>query len=112
MTERMAVLCLSLVLFGIGYNALVAWADRRGYLAGFTWAAVVGGVGVTVAGVVAAFWATELAGWQFGWIALCAFASSGAPMAIGAIGRYVSARRDDQMAMRLLAQVGAPVREI
>ena len=103
MAERMMILCLALLVFGIGYNALIGWADRRGYLAGFTWAAVVLGVAVTGGGVVAAFWATELAGWQFGWIALCAFASSGAPMAIGAIGRYVSARRDDQMAMRLEA---------
>lgn len=34
---------------------------------------------------------------------LGAFASSGAPMAIGAMVRYVSARHDDQVAMRVEA---------
>ena len=103
MAEKIAILCLELFVFGMAYNVIVGWADRRGYLAGFTWAAVVLGVAGTGGGVVAAFWATELAGWQFGWIALCAFASSGAPMAMGAMVRYVSARHDDQVAMRVEA---------
>jgi len=103
MTERMVILCLSLLVFGIGYNALISYAERHGYLAGFTWLAVVFGVGMTLAGVVLAFWSEELQGWQFGWISLAAFASSGAPMAIGAVVRYVSIRHADQVAMRVEA---------
>ena len=100
MTERMVILCLALFVFGLAYNALVDYADRRGYLAGFTWLAVVFGVGMTLAGVVLAFWSEELQGWQFGWISLAAFASSGAPMAFGAVARYVGSREEDKRSMR------------
>lgn len=100
---KIAIVCLALFVFGLAYNALVDYADRRGYLAGFTWLAVVFGVGMTLAGVVLAFWSEELQGWQFGWISLAAFASSGAPMAIGAVVRYVSIRHADQVAMRVEA---------
>lgn len=103
MTEKMVILCLVLLVFGIGYNALISYAERQGYLSGFTWTAVVLGVAVTVAGVMAVFWSIELPGWQYGLVSLGAFASSGTPMAVGAMVRYVSARHADQVAMRVEA---------
>ncbi|HNT52211.1 MAG TPA: hypothetical protein PKH19_02320, partial [Candidatus Syntrophosphaera sp.] len=63
---KMVILCLALLVFGIGYNALISYAERQGYLSGFTWTAVVLGVAVTVAGVAAAFWSVALPGWQYG----------------------------------------------
>jgi xanthine/uracil permease len=86
--------------FGLIYNQAIGSLDRRGYLEGFTWLAVVLGVGTTLAVVVGMAWRREYQGWQWGLLMLGGFAASGLPMAMGAIWRYVSARRADQSDLR------------
>ena len=80
---------LALFIFGLGYNALVGWGDRKGYLEGFTWLAVAVGCAVTLGGVAIIDWHAAL-------ITLIGFVASGIPMAFGAIVRYVTARRAEQ----------------
>ena len=75
----------ALLLFGVAYNLLVAWLEKKGYLHGFTALAVVVGVLATLGGVA-------LISWQFALISLGAFCASGAPMLIGSILRYVKER--------------------
>lgn len=76
---------LGLVLFGLAYNAAVEWAEQHGYLEGFTWLWVTGGVFVTLC-VVAVF---DL---RAALLTLACFVGSGLFMAAGAIKRYVTAR--------------------
>jgi len=75
----------ALWVFGIFYNFLVAWAESRGYLEGFTWLAAAIGVLVTLAGIA-------IISWQCALLALAAFCFSGFPMAAGAIWRYIKLR--------------------
>lgn len=71
--------CL-LVAFGIAYNYLVQWIERKG-IDGYEWAEVSGGVGLTL------LLCLPLVGWQVvAWV-LLAFVCSGAPMIIGALWR-------------------------
>jgi hypothetical protein len=89
-------LFFGLALFGVGFNALVSWLENNGFLEGFTWLAVVFGVLVTLGGVAVVSWGSAL-------LALGCFAASGSPMALGAILRYVRARKDAQMQTRRVA---------
>lgn len=98
--EALAVLYMGLLLFGCGFNRLVGTADRKGWLEGFTWFAVIIGVGVTVLAVTLATWGKCFTGWQFGLMTLGAFTASGAPMAVGAVARYVGSREEDKRSMR------------
>lgn len=82
-----------LLLFGVGYNLLIAWMERKRYLHGFTAFAVVAGVLVTLAGVA-------LVNWQAALLVLGAFCASGAPMVIGSIIRYVKEREAVIQALR------------
>ena len=86
-------LTLILILFGIGYNALVSWMERAKVLEGFTSLAVALGVLVTV-GV------TAFVNWQFALVTLAAFVASGLPMIAGSIIRYVKARKQSQEDIR------------
>lgn len=86
-------LFLVLVLFGIGYNALVGWAERVKVIEGFTSFAVALGALVTI-GV------TALINWQFALVTLGAFTASGLPMIFGSIIRYIQARKQSQESIR------------
>lgn len=81
-----------LFIFGIFYNLLVSWLERKGYLEGFTWLAVVGGVAATIV-------ALGVIDLQLAMLLLGAFVFSGTPMIIGAIGRYVTKRERSQRAI-------------
>lgn len=81
-----------LLLFGIGYNALVAWLERKGYTEGYLSLIVALGVAMTLAGVAALNIEAAL-------LALGAFAASGTPMIIGSIWRYLRRREEARRAM-------------
>ena len=87
------VLYASLVIFGVAYNALYAWLERRGYDEGYLAAIVALGV----AGVIAAL---ALLDWRWALLTFGAFACAGAPMAIGSWHRHVKRRRAAQAALR------------
>jgi hypothetical protein len=74
-----------LVLFGVGFNWLTAWMERKGYMEGFTSLIVALGVALTLAPL--AFFS-----WQFVLIAYGAFLCTGLPMIVGSIGRYLQKR--------------------
>jgi len=76
---------LTLVLFGIGYNALVAWLERKGYTEGYLSLIVAFGVFVTLCGIAILSIHAAL-------ITMGAFIASGTPMIIGSIIRYIKAR--------------------
>jgi hypothetical protein len=82
-----------LALFSIGYNAVVAWLVREGYLEGLLSLSVVIGTAVTVA-------ATALFDWSFALLTLGAFAASGLPMILGSLVRYVKYRKRAQEDLR------------
>jgi len=87
------VVLAGLLLFGIGYNLLVAWLIRHGYAEGYTWALVAGGVTFTLGGLA-------ILDPQAAMLAMLAFACSGAPMSIGAWWRHVRQRKTGQDAQR------------
>lgn len=86
-------LYLALVLFGIGYNTAVAWADKKGYLAGYMSLAVAIGVAITVGSMV---FISPI----FTLITIGAFFASGIPMILGSIYRHVRARDEMLQKMR------------
>jgi len=86
-----------LVLFGVGYNALVAWLERRGYAEGYMSLIVAFGVAMTLAGVALVSWQTAL-------LTLGAFVASGTPMIVGSITRYLKKREEAKKAM--LVEIG------
>jgi len=72
--------------FGIGYNALVAYLEKRGHDRGYMGFIVALGCGVTL------FGAGFLVGWEaVAWVTGC-FAASGIPMIVGSAARHVRAR--------------------
>jgi predicted PurR-regulated permease PerM len=75
-----------LFAFGIAYNALVAWLERRGYNRGITALLVAFGTAVTL---VAFF---PLLGWRVIEAILAGFVASGSPMIIGSLWRYIAER--------------------
>lgn len=87
---------LSLALFGIGYNAFVAWMGRRGYTEGYLSLIVALGVFATLCGVA-------VLSIQAALLALMAFAASGTPMILGSIIRYLKKRED--MKRSIIAEV-------
>lgn len=105
MEPGMAVLIRALIalpvlaLAAVGYNWLIAYCGKHGYLDGYTALAVaVGCAGV----LVAALWVV----WPFGpaarnAVALTAglFVPAGTPMILGSIGRHVAARAQERSRM-------------
>jgi hypothetical protein len=83
---------LGLLLFGIGYNALVAWLERRGYAEGFLSLIVAFGVAVTLAGVAILSIPAAL-------LTLLAFIATGTPMIVGSIVRYIHRREATKRAI-------------
>lgn len=86
----------ALVLFGIGYNALVAWLERKGYTEGYLSLIVALGVFVTLCGVA-------VLSIQAALLSLGAFFATGTPMIFGSIVRYL--RRRDEMKQAIIAEV-------
>jgi hypothetical protein len=80
---------VTLVLVSIGYNTLVAWLERSGYIEGFTSLVVAVGVLITLGGVA-------VISWQAALLALGAFVATGTPMIAGSIWRYIQLRREAQ----------------
>ncbi len=91
-----AAVFLGLVLFGIGYNAFVAWLERRGYTEGYLSLIVSLGVFVTLCGVAVLSIHAAL-------LTLMAFVATGTPMIIGSIVRYL--RKRDEMKRSIIAEV-------
>jgi predicted tellurium resistance membrane protein TerC len=89
----LAALYLGLLLFGIGFNALTAWAERNGYMKGYTSLFVVVGVGVTVA-------ATAVINIAFALFTAVAFVASGLPMIAGSIWRHMQEREAELERLR------------
>jgi L-cystine uptake protein TcyP (sodium:dicarboxylate symporter family) len=83
----------ALVIFGVLYNAVVAWLIHHGYDEGYTWALVAVGVAVTLLGVACIDGAAAL-------LSLLAFSAAGLPMALGSWWRHVQARKAGQLAQR------------
>jgi len=84
---------LALLLISLGYNYLVAYLDRHGYLHGNTWVSVACGVAYTVA-------MTAFISPLFALIVLGAFVMSGIPMALGAMYRHANQRKAIELALR------------
>jgi divalent metal cation (Fe/Co/Zn/Cd) transporter len=84
---------LGLALFGIAYNALVAWMERHHYTEGFLSLIVALGVMGTLIGL--AFLNAKAA-----LLALLAFGATGIPMIVGSIVRYIQARDAAKQALR------------
>lgn len=82
-----------LVIFSIAYNAIVAKAEREGYIEGFVAFSVVIGVLVNI-GAIAIF-SQEAAA-----LALWAFTCSGTVMAAGSVWRYMEQRKRGQDSQR------------
>jgi len=78
-----------MMAFGIGYNALIAWLEWRGWLEGFVSLAVAGGVGVTL--LLVGFIEARAA-----LLVLVSFGFTGIPMIIGSIVRYMERREKEQ----------------
>jgi hypothetical protein len=74
-----------LAVFGIVYNRLIAWMEKKGYIEGFTSLMVAVGVLVTLAPIVVFSAHLALA-------VLGGFIASGSPMIVGSIVRYARAR--------------------
>ena len=89
---------VSLVLFGLGYNALTMWLERNKLERGFVSLLVATGAGVTI--LAAGF----LIGFVNALIVLACFAASGLPMMVGSIVRYVNSRAADEKAAQELAK--------
>lgn len=83
---------LGLLLFGIGYNALVAWMERRGYTEGYLSLIVAFGVAMTLIGVA-------VLSIQAALLSLGAFFATGTPMILGSIVRYLHKRDEAKRAM-------------
>lgn len=94
----LAGVMVGLLLFGIGYNALVAKLEREGYTDGYTALLVVGGTLITVLGV------TIVIGIEAAVQVTLCFVASGTPMILGSIVRYSAERRATLEEMRRLAR--------
>jgi hypothetical protein len=84
---------VALLVFGVGYNALIHHLEQRGYAEGYTAILVVGGVAITLGGVATLNYEAAM-------ITLGAFAASGLPMVIGSMYRHATMRARAQKAMR------------
>jgi hypothetical protein len=86
--SRLIILLLALALFGIGYNKLVEYGEKKCWMNGHVSYAVVIGVSVTIAAEALALWTCNLPGWAWMVVTLGAFTCSGSPMIIGSRARH------------------------
>ena len=85
-----------LVLFGIGYNSMVAWLERKGYTEGYLSLIVAFGVFITLCGIAILSIPAAL-------LTLGAFVASGTPMIIGSIVRYL--RKREEMKRSIIEEI-------
>jgi len=76
-----------LFLFGLAYNALVAWLERKRVNEPVTWLLVVGGVLVTIGGIH--LLELTLPDESAAELALLAFLADGTPMVLGSVSRFL-----------------------
>ena len=88
----------ALLAFGILYNAVITWAERKRMLEGYTAYAVALGVLVTLAGVAVVDWRAAV-------LSLAAFTASGLPMLAGSTWRYIDARHKEREYERQAARM-------
>ena len=86
-------LYLGLLLFGIVFNAITAWADRKGYMEGYTAFFVAGGAFVTLA-------ATAILSPLYMLLTLGCFTASGLPMILGSVWRHIEKRERSKQSLR------------
>lgn len=91
-----AAVFLGLLLFGIAYNSLVAWLERRRYTEGYLSLIVALGVFVTLCGAA-------VLSIQAALLSLGAFFATGTPMIMGSIVRYI--HRREEMKQAIIAEV-------
>ena len=91
----------ALLLFGIAYNAAVAWLEKSGRSRGSTALLVVAGVLATLVGMGLI---DRMVDWNAFFIGLAAFTASGTPMILGSLWRSAQERQDDERAAKLLAR--------
>ena len=84
--ERLIFALAMLFVFGIGYNALVAWVYRQAPDHGYTAFLVAGGVIATLAGFAL------IASLEMALLILACFAASGLPVIIGSVLRQLHQR--------------------
>lgn len=90
-TTTFLIIAIILFLFGIAYNWLVGWLEKKGWENGITAGLVVIGVAVTVSvGVVPIF------GLNMAVYLSAIFLVSGIPMICGAIWRYLTERDENR----------------
>lgn len=87
-------------IYGLAYNAFVAWLNRTGRGEGYTSILVVAGTLVTLA------FASILIGLLHTLLVLLVFVATGLPMVLGDLYRYTEARR------KAREQLAATLREI
>lgn len=92
-SSQVLAVYLALLIFGIGYNQVIAWLERKHYLEGYTALAVAAGTMVTIG-------LTAFLNGAYALIMLGSFCCSGLPMIIGSIWRHVKAREYEQDASR------------
>jgi hypothetical protein len=97
METRLLYVIAGLFLFGLTYNAFVAWLERQGHDRGYTAFLVVGGTLVTLGGL----WAvTDL---DTAILAIICFAASGLPMILGSVWRHMVERASEEEKIMALA---------
>ena len=91
------LICCALLVFGYGYNQLVAWMEKQKYMEGFTSIIVAFGVAAVLFGLLLIDAVAAV-------VTLLLFACAGGPMIAGSIWRYVRRRKAEQDALRAIAE--------
>lgn len=87
---KLIITLIGVHLVSWGYNALIAWLEREGYMEGFTSLSVVVGVAYTV---LATTW---LIGGRALLVLTLTFVASGLPMVAGSIARHLQDRKREK----------------
>ena len=95
----LALIYAGLILFGLGYNDLVGWAETKKYIEGYVSDAVAVGVALTI--LPFALLPGSYPAWQVIVFITGGFVASGLPMMIGSRVRHARARHDEQQTTRL-----------
>ena len=95
--ERLVAVVAALVIFGIGYNALVDRLEREVPDHGYASFLVAGGVLATLAGAAFLIGLADVL-----LVGLC-FAASGAPMIAGSVSRWLRRQARERTLMRISA---------
>lgn len=97
MNTQLLYVVAGLFLFGLIYNAFVAWLEKMGHDRGYTAFLVVGGTLVTLAGLAV------ITGVETVISAIVCFVASGLPMILGSVWRHVRERASEEKKIMALA---------